>query len=74
MARFLVVDDEVNTVTALRELLEMDGHEVVASSSCREAVNALAHVPFDAVLTDLEMTWSRGENVVRLARERHPTA
>jgi CheY-like chemotaxis protein len=74
MAKFLVVDDEPNTVSALRQLLQDDGHEVDAFTSSHEALRALAHGSFDAVLTDFEMPRVRGDVVVRTARVHHPTA
>jgi DNA-binding NtrC family response regulator len=74
MARFLVLDDEENTVAALHELLKLEGHDVAAFSSSRDALDALADAAFDVVLTDLEMPHVRGERVVQVAREHHPTA
>ncbi len=74
MATFLLVDDEHNTVRALKDLLEDDGHEVHAFTDGRHAVDALSAHRFDAVLTDHEMPQLSGEVVVRTARQHHPTA
>jgi DNA-binding NtrC family response regulator len=74
MARFLVVDNETNAVSALRELLEVDGHEVAAFTSAREAMAAAERSVFEAALLDLEMSETRGDRIVRLTRELHPTA
>lgn len=72
--RFLVVDRAVNTVSALRSLLEGDGHEVVSFTSGLDAIEALAHGVFDAVLTELHPTGVPGDAVVRAARQHHPRA
>ena len=74
VACFLVLDDEANTISALRELLESDGHDVAAFSSAGDAVAALKQSRFDAVLTALELPGPRDHSVVRLTREYHPTA
>lgn len=74
MARFLVVDDEVNTVSALQTLLQDDGHEVYACTAGPDAVSALDSREFDAVLADVDMQRVSGQDVVRLARSRHPRA
>lgn len=70
----MVVDDEPNTVVALRLLLEDDGHEVDAFTSGDEAVRALEEGHFDVVLADLEMPKVPGNAVVRSARRHHPAA
>lgn len=72
MAKFLVVDDEINALSALRELLESDGHQVAAFSSAPEALAAWAESAFDAVLMHLEMPRLRRDAIVKLAREQHP--
>jgi len=75
MAKFLVVDDEQNTVSALRQLLEDDGHEVEGVTSGGAACSRLAaQPPFDAVLTDLEMPEVSGHEVARTARHHLPHA
>jgi CheY-like chemotaxis protein len=72
MPRFLVVVGEINALSALRELLESDGHQVAAFSSAPEAIAALRESTFDAILADLEMPQARGDAVVRLARKHQP--
>ena len=74
MARFLVVDDELNALSALRELLESDGHQVAAVSSAREASAALKASAFDVVIADLEIPHGQGGVVVKLTREHQPAA
>jgi CheY-like chemotaxis protein len=74
MARFLVVDDDRPTVKALTRLLQDDGHEVSAFTSGADALEALEHGSFDAVVADLEMPRPDGRAVIRAARERQPRA
>jgi CheY-like chemotaxis protein len=74
MSRFLVVDDDSSSVSALTKLLTGDGHEVAPYENGGDAVEALSRQPFDAVLTDLEMPVADGSAVVQAARDRSPTA
>ncbi|HEY8078726.1 MAG TPA: response regulator [Labilithrix sp.] len=74
MARYLVVDDDHATVTAMARLLRGDGHEVAPFTSGADAVDALAREPFDAVVTDLEMPRVTGQAVVEATRLHQPHA
>ncbi len=74
MARFLVVDDDPSTLSAMASLLTAAGHSVFASSGGGSGVNALCHNPFDVVMTDLEMPGIDGRAILRTARERSPRA
>jgi two-component system response regulator ChvI len=72
MACVLVVDVERYGVSALKDLLEDDGHEVRAFTAGAEAVGALAVARFDAVLTELRLSAASGETVVEAARQSRP--
>src|SRR5262245_15704757 len=74
MARFLVVDDDRATVSGLTRLLSDDGHEVTPFTAGAEAIDALVHQPFDAVVTDLEMPRVDGHEVTRVTRQHQPEA
>ena len=74
MARFLVVDDDPSTVRGMTQLLLADGHTVAPFTAGADAVGALAHEPFDVVVTDLEMPVVDGYEVVRAAHARLPEA
>ena len=52
-ARILIADDQADVLTALRLLLKGEGFEIEAVNSPGEAVGALEHRDFDAVLMDL---------------------
>ena len=61
-------------VSALRELLESDGHQVAVFTSAREASAALKASAFDVVMTDLEIPHGQGDVVVKLTRQHQPAA
>jgi CheY-like chemotaxis protein len=69
MATILVVDDESPIVALLRDLLEDEGHTVLAAHNGREAL-ALARVAHpDLVLSDVMMPLMDGVQLVRMLRE-----
>ena len=63
MARFLIVDDNVHLLGALKALLEEDGHQVAAFTDPTKALVALEGSVFDIVVTDLEMPQMRGDEL-----------
>jgi CheY-like chemotaxis protein len=74
MARVLVVDDDPQTLSAMRKLLEYDGHTVACAADGTTAITLLRSQEFDAVFTDLDVPAPDGEAVARLARELLPAA
>jgi CheY-like chemotaxis protein/anti-sigma regulatory factor (Ser/Thr protein kinase) len=68
--RILVVDDDPVLLRTLREVLEAEGHAVVAAGSGAEGIAAFqaavaAGQPFSAVFTDLGMPMVDGRQVAR---------
>jgi len=53
--RVLVVDDEPSIREMLAEVLELEGYEVRAAADGRAALELVANLHFDLVLTDLKM-------------------
>ncbi len=53
--RVLVVDDEVDSQTALTALLKSENFEVEVAGDCVAALERLAEVPADIVVTDLDV-------------------
>ncbi|MEG6520362.1 PAS domain S-box protein [Desulfotomaculum sp. 1211_IL3151] len=53
--RILVVDDEVELLTALCEILNEKGYEALGFSSCKDAFTALIEQDVDILLVDLMM-------------------
>ncbi|MDP1946577.1 MAG: response regulator [Nitrospirota bacterium] len=49
----LIVDDDLDILTALHDLLEHEGFVVTAVSTCRDALTQVRTVEFSAVLLDI---------------------
>jgi CheY-like chemotaxis protein len=72
----LLVDDDSLLIRALTEILERDGHEVIAAPGGREGIETFeAHLhraPFELVITDLGMPHIDGAKVAAHIKERSP--
>ena len=66
--RILVVDDEPSVRDALDRALRMDGYRVQLAADGREALDALAHTPPDAIVLDVLMPEPDGLEVCRRLR------
>jgi len=55
MARILIVEDDLNTLSGLVEILRDEGYEVVGVESGKKALRLLEREQFDLMLTDLRM-------------------
>jgi len=70
--RVLVVDDESEIGSMVRDMLESGGHEVATAESGAVALALLDHARFDAVLCDLRMPDMDGRALWREIALRHP--
>lgn len=71
--RILIVDDDPEIRTVLTEYVEAVGHQVLAASSGREAIVALAAAdPVDAALVDWQMAGISGRDVLMHLIEHYP--
>lgn len=71
--RVLVVDDEAAVLLTYRLILEQQGYDVVACCTAAEAIAALEHQSFDAVLCDYSLEEQHtGFEVISAARQRDP--
>jgi DNA-binding NtrC family response regulator len=69
--RILVVDDEASVLTTYRMILELQGYDVVACPTWREAVAAVETQSFDGVLCDYSLEQHHtGVEVIAAARRR----
>jgi DNA-binding response OmpR family regulator len=69
MARILVIDDEPEIRTILRQILEGAGYEVVDASNGWEGLRRYSEKPADLVITDLVMPEKEGiETIMELKR------
>lgn len=55
MARILVVEDDLNTLSGLVEIVKDEGYDTVGVESGKKALKVLEHERFDVMLTDLRM-------------------
>jgi two-component system KDP operon response regulator KdpE len=69
MTRVLVVDDDAQLIRVLRVNLEARLFEVTVAMTGRQAIDAAAREPLDAVLLDLGLPDMDGVSVVRALRE-----
>ncbi len=74
MGNILVVDSHPAAARGLSRLLREDGHEVVALTSAKDALQLLARDSFDVVITDREMPDVDGDHIVEIARQHQPDA
>ena len=68
----MVVDDEVEVMSLLRDFLSELGYEVAGYTSCREALKALEEQEFDLLLTDLIMSDMDGITFFQSAQKADP--
>lgn len=71
-AKILVVDDEIEMTSMLRNYLTRRGFEVTTASSAEEALQHLAEHDVDIVLTDLRMAGLDGLELVRSVHGSRP--
>ncbi|MGA2125922.1 MAG: response regulator [Xanthobacteraceae bacterium] len=55
MPRILFIDDDISVRFAAKALLEIEGYEVVVADNGRNGIEAIATIPFDAVIVDIFM-------------------
>jgi two-component system, sensor histidine kinase and response regulator len=60
----LVVDDEESVAVTMGAILEMDGYDVVVSTSGSDALRTLQEQVFDLVLTDLRLDDTDGLTII----------
>jgi CheY-like chemotaxis protein len=70
--RILVIDDDDLVRTAVRQMLETKGFDVVIASDGHHALRILADKRFDAILVDIFMPGMDGLETIRAFRQRSP--
>jgi signal transduction histidine kinase len=71
-SKILVVDDEQSVATTIKAILELDGNEVTAVTSGKEALDVLKVQEFDVVLTDLRLDDLDGIEILRETQKLWP--
>lgn len=64
----LVVDDSITTRTLEKNILEMAGYNVTTATNGREALKQLESRPFDIVISDVQMPYMDGIELVTTIR------
>ena len=72
MARILIIDDEPAMVEVISELCRAKGHQAFPYSSPQKAVEAMAGIAPQIVITDIKMDKVNGFDVLRETRELNP--
>lgn len=72
MARILIIDDDTDLRSTLRDLLEQAGYEVVEASDGREGLAAYMATPAELIITDLLMPEHEGLETICSLRQLNP--
>ncbi len=71
-ANIFVVDDQVSLCQHIMAILESDGYEVMIADDPYKALESLASMPFDILLTDMKMPAMEGLELFKVARQLDP--
>jgi signal transduction histidine kinase len=71
-AKVLVVDDEESVVVTIKAILQLDGYDVVTTTSGAQARTMVRKQEYDLVLSDLRLEDGDGLDVLRAVRENSP--
>lgn len=73
MSSILVIDDQKSIRSTLKEILELEGHEVTLAENGKEGVDILSKSKYDVLLTDIKMPEMDGMEVLDKAVELAPS-
>jgi len=72
-AKILVVDDEPQIVSILKEFLSLKGFLVTGALSAEKALEILANESFDCVLLDIMMPGMKGTEAAKIIKNKYPS-
>ena len=72
VSKVLVVDDEQSVATTIKAILQLDGNEVTAVTTGKEALEQIRGHEFDVVLTDLRLDDLDGIEILRETQKLWP--
>ena len=72
MARILVIDDDDQIRNALRQVLELEGNEVLTARSGKEGLRLFEEYTVDLIVTDIVMPEKEGLETIMELRKTHP--
>ena len=55
MAKIMIVDNDIHTVETLKEILEMEGYDIVSAFGGKECFEKLTYTKVDLILLDIMM-------------------
>jgi len=67
--KLLIVDDEVDTLQALKMGLEGEGYQITAALSRNDAINLIKADEIDIIITDLKLKDGSGLEILRFVQE-----
>ena len=70
---FLVVEDSEGLSTLLKEIISLSSHNCICAANGEEALDKLASLHVDAVITDVQMPRVDGITLMGRIHEQHPT-
>jgi CheY-like chemotaxis protein len=72
MHQILVIDDERDVRDSVKYVLDLAGYNVVTVESATEALDQLARIPTDLVITDIIMPKIDGVQAIEMIRKSFP--
>ncbi|HPV56234.1 MAG TPA: response regulator, partial [Tenuifilaceae bacterium] len=70
--RVLILDDDIDYSSSMREVIENEGHSVTVTNSAMDALNLENSSPFDLLITDIIMPEMDGLEVIQYVKNTHP--
>ena len=64
MAKILVIDDQRAIRTSLKDILELEEHEVILAENGQDGISKFQEGKFDLVITDIKMPEMDGMEVL----------
>jgi len=72
MARILIIEDDKEMRSLLKDFLEEEGYEADSANNGSEALGKLAHQPFDLIITDYRMPGLTGLDILSAVKKFQP--
>ena len=72
MATILVIDDEPRMLRVMREILELDDHNVIEATSGDQGIAEIVAQPIDLVITDIIMPEKEGIETLGEIKQDYP--
>ena len=72
MSQILIIDDEPQVRSLLKQMLEQEGYSVTVASDGIEGLERFHKRPSDLIITDLVMPEQEGLETIRLIRKDNP--